>query len=428
MRVHLNYGRGQRAVDLPDELDVTVIAKKTMPLLADPARAMEKALAEPAGCPPLAAEAAHARRACILICDFTRPVPNGVILPPLIRTLLGAGLAAEQITVLVATGLHRPNGGEELAALVGDPWVLETVDVANHFAREDADHVLVGTTGRGTVVRLDRRFLEADLRIATGLVEPHFMAGWSGGRKVIAPGVAHAETITTFHSARFMEHPNCTNCVLEGNPLHEEQLEIMAMIGGARAVNSVIDDERRVAFINYGEVVASHEEAVRFAEQYATVSVGERFNTVLTSSAGYPLDATYYQTVKGMVGPLQILAPGGDLIVASACSEGLGSAHFADAQRRLVENGPEHFLAEISGKTHAAIDEWQTEMQLRPMRAGTVHLYTEGLAPEDRALTGVNMTESLVGAVADSAARHGDRRVAVIPEGPYVVPVHRPAA
>ena len=233
-------------------------------------------------------------------------------------------MAPERITVLVATGLHRPNEGEELAVLVGDPWVLETVNVANHFAREDADHVLVGTTERATVVRLDRRFVEADLRIATGLVEPHFMAGWSGGRKVIAPGVAHAETITTFHSARFMEHPNCTNCVLEGNPLHEEQLAIMAMIGGARAVNSVIDDERRIAFLNYGEVVASHAAAVAFAEQFCTVPVAERFSTVLTSSAGYPLDATYYQTVKGMVGPLEILAPGGDLIVASACSEGLG--------------------------------------------------------------------------------------------------------
>ncbi|MCY4408808.1 MAG: lactate racemase domain-containing protein, partial [Rhodospirillaceae bacterium] len=215
MRVHLNYGRGQRAVELPDGLDVRVIAKQAMPLLADPATAMDQALAEPVGCAPLAAEAAHATRACILICDFTRPVPNGLILPPLIRTLLDAGMAPEQITVLVATGLHRPNEGEELAALVGDPWLLETVDVANHFARENADHVLIGTTGRGTVVRLDRRFIEADLRIATGLVEPHFMAGWSGGRKVIAPGVAHAETITTFHSARFMEHPNCTNCVLE---------------------------------------------------------------------------------------------------------------------------------------------------------------------------------------------------------------------
>ncbi len=428
MRVHLNYGRGMRAVDLPESLDLTLIEKQAMPLLAQPALAMEDALARPVGCPPLAEEAAEARRVCILICDFTRPVPNGTILPPLVRTLLAAGVEPAQITVLVATGLHRPNEGEELASLVGDPWVLETVEVANHFARNDEDHVLLGTTRRGTVVRLDRRFVDADLRIATGLVEPHFMAGWSGGRKVIAPGVAHAETITTFHSARFMEHPNCTNCVLEGNPLHEEQLEIMAMLGGARAVNSVIDDERRIAFLNYGEVVASHEAAVRFAARYATVPVAERFSTVLTSAAGYPLDATYYQTVKGMVGPLEILEPGGDLIVASACSEGLGSVHYADAQRRLVENGPERFLDEISGKIHAAVDEWQTEMQLRPMRAGTVYLFTEGLAPEERALTGVRMTESLAGAVADSVARHRDNRIAVIPEGPYLVPVHRPTA
>ena len=136
MRVHLNYGRGQRAVDLPDTLDVAVIAKQAMPQLADPAAATDQALAEPVGCAPLAVEAARAESACILICDFTRPVPNGVILPPLIRTLLGAGMAPERITVLVATGLHRPNEGEELAALVGDPWVLETVEVANHFARE----------------------------------------------------------------------------------------------------------------------------------------------------------------------------------------------------------------------------------------------------------------------------------------------------
>ena len=428
MRVHLNYGRGRRAVDLPAGLEVTVIGKKAMPVLADPGRAMREALAAPVGCAPLAAEAAAARRACILVCDVTRPVPNGTILPPLLRTLLDAGLAPEAVTVVIATGLHRPGGPAELAEVVGDSWVLETVGAENHAARADEDHVFVGHTRRGTVVRLDRRFVEADLRIATGLVEPHFMAGWSGGRKVIAPGIAHAETITTFHSARFMEHPHCANCVLEGNPLHEEQIEIVAMIGGARAVNSVIDDERRVSFLNYGEVVASHAEAVRFSEAFATVPVAARFATVLTSAAGYPLDRTYYQTVKGMVAPLDILAPGGDLIVASECSEGMGSAHFVEAQRRLAALGPGRFLAEIGGKRHAAIDEWQTEMQLKAMRVGRVHLFTEGLAAEERALTGVRPAASPADAVAESVARHGDRRIAVIPEGPYVVPVHRAAA
>src|SRR6202023_1658492 len=143
----------------------------------------------------------------------------------------------------VATGLHRPNEGEELKRLVGDPWVLDTVRVVNHFARSDVDHVDLGRTRtRGTPAKVDRRFIEADLRIATGLVEPHFMAGYSGGRKVIAPGLAHAETITTFHSARFMADPNAVNCNFESNPLHEEQLEIVRMLGGALALNTVVDE------------------------------------------------------------------------------------------------------------------------------------------------------------------------------------------
>ncbi len=427
MRVELNYGTGKLPVELADSWRVSVIAKRPMPLLADPAAALEAALAAPHQAPPLRQAARGATSACILICDITRPVPNGLILPPLVRALLDAGLAAERIKVLVATGLHRPNEGPELAEVVGDPWVLDTVEVANHFARDDAAHVDVGTTSRGTVVRLDRRFTDADIRIATGLVEPHFMAGYSGGRKVIAPGIAHRDTITTFHSARFMEDPCAANCVLDGNPLHQDQLEIMAMIGGALALNTVIDEQRRLAFVNFGEVVESHLRAVEFTRAYAEVAVPERFQTVVTSAAGYPLDKTYYQTVKGMVGPLDILSPGGDLIVASACSEGIGSADYVAAQRRLLARGPEGFFADIKDKSHADIDEWQTEMQLKPMRQGTVYLYSDGLTGSDRDLTGVRMVDALDEVIAASVARGGDNRVAVVPEGPYVVPRYQPA-
>jgi nickel-dependent lactate racemase len=424
MTIELLYGRGTVPLSPPPGCVPTVIAKRAVPALAEPRAAVERALAAPIGAPPLALLARGKRSACILICDITRPVPNGLFLGPLIRTLLDAGVPRGGITVLVATGLHRPNEGAELAELVGDPWVLDTVTVANHDARADEDHVLIGRTpGRGTVVRLDRRLVEAELRIATGLVEPHFMAGWSGGRKVIAPGVAHAETITTFHNAAFMAHPRAANCVLEGNPLHEEQLAIVTMLGGALALNTVIDERRRPAFVNFGEVVASHLEAVAFAERYARVPVGRRFRTVVTSAAGHPLDKTYYQTVKGMVGPLEILEPGGDLIVVSACSEGMGSKHYVEAQRRLVELGPEGFAASIAGKPHADIDEWQTQMQLRPMRVGRVRLYTDGLEEHDVALTGVDRVTDLAAAVADSMRRHADPRVAFVPEGPYVVPV-----
>jgi nickel-dependent lactate racemase len=428
-RIELSYGRGRLGVALPDRIDLRVIRKRPMPVLPDPEAAVRAALAGPTGAPPLAELAKGKNSACILICDITRPVPNGLFLPPLVEQLLGAGLAAERITILVATGLHRPNEGEELAEIVGSRRVLETVEVANHLARDDAAHVDLGTTRlHGVPVRLDRRLVEADLKIATGLVEPHFMAGYSGGRKVIAPGIAHKDTITTFHSARFMEHPRATSCVLDGNPLHESQLEIVEMLGGALALNTVIDEERRLAFVNFGEVVASHLAAVRFMSEYAEVPVAERFNTVVTSAAGYPLDKTYYQTVKGMVAPMAIMAPGADLIIASACSEGMGSREFVAAQRRLVEGGPERFLEEISKKRFADIDEWQTEMQLKPMRIGSIRLFSEGLADPDRALTGVEMIPSVAAAVEASIARSGDPRVAVIPEGPYVVPVYRPAA
>ncbi len=429
MRIELSYGKSGLPVELADDLAVTVIRKPPMPLLPDPEAAIRAALAAPVGVPALAALAAGKQSACILICDITRPVPNHLFLRPLIETLLAAGMPAGGITVLVATGLHRPNEGAELAALVGDPWVLQTVRVENHFARNDADHVDLGRTRtRGTPVKLDRRFVTAELKIATGLVEPHFMAGWSGGRKVIAPGIAHKDTITTFHSARFMEDPAAANCNLARNPLHEEQLEIVAMLGGALALNTVIDEARRLSFVNFGEIVASHLAAVEHIRRFAEVPVPERFRTVVTSAAGYPLDQTYYQTVKGMVAPLDILAPGGDLIIASACSEGMGSDEFRAAQQRLVAGGPEQFLAEISAKRFAEIDEWQTEMQLKPMRVGSIQLVTDGLDADERALTGVNLAPSLPAAIAASLARSGERRLAVIPEGPYVVPVYRPAA
>ncbi len=420
--VQLLYGRTPVKVTLPDEARPTIIEKPEMPVAADPAAAVADALERPVGGESLAALARGCRSACILVCDITRPVPNRLFLRPLVERLVAAGIARERIVVLVATGLHRPNEGGELAELIGDPWVLDHVEVVNHRAREDAEHVPLGTTPGGTVVRLDRRLVEADLRIATGLVEPHFMAGYSGGRNVIAPGVAHAETITTFHNHRFMSNPRAANCVLEGNPPHQEQLEIVRMLGGALALNTVIDDRRRLSFVNFGEIVESHLEAVDFVRRYAEVRVPRRFHTVLTSAAGYPLDKTYYQTVKGMVGPMEILEDGGDLIIASECSEGIGSPEFAESQRRYLERGMEGFLDDISRKSHASIDEWQTQMQTKPQRRARVTLYSTGLDAEGRALTGVELTDSLEACVARSIERHHDPAVAVVPEGPYVIP------
>src|SRR5512140_3206056 len=340
--VSILYGRSGLDVALPPQVRPTIIGKRPLTKLADPAGEVRAALAKPVGALPYAELARGRRSACILVCDITRPVPNHLFLRPLIEGLLAAGVAKDRITVLVATGLHRPNEGDELAEVIGDPWVLENVRVENHFARDDAAHVDLGfTPERRTPVKLDRRFVEADLRIATGLVEPHFMAGYSGGRKVIAPGVAHADTIRTFHSARFMEDPAAIQCNLADNPLHDEQLAIVRMLGEVYAVNTVIDEDRDLVHVNFGEIIESHLAAVAFVAESVRIAVGRRFSTVVTSAAGHPLDKTYYQTVKGMVTPLDILEPGGTLIVASACSEGFGSHELRAAQQRPVALGPD---------------------------------------------------------------------------------------
>jgi lactate racemase len=423
--VEIAYGRSHLSVRLPVGADVTVIRKRKLAKLPDQPGAVHAALAAPIGAPPLGELARGRKSACILICDITRPVPNRLFLRPLIEEMRGAGIPLDRIAILVATGLHRPNHGAELAELVGDAWVMANVRVENHDARDDAAHVDLGiTAGRAVPIKLDRRFIDADLGIATGLVEPHFMAGYSGGRKVVAPGIAHQDTIRTFHSARFMEDPLAIQCNLDGNPLHEEQLEIVRRIGEIYALNTVIDEDRDLVHVNFGEIIESHLEAAEVAARSCEVVVPRKFPTVLTSAAGYPLDKTYYQTVKGMVTPIDILAPGGTLIIAAECSEGMGSAEFRAAQERLIRLGPEAFLGQLLGKRFADIDEWQTEMQLKPMRVGRIELFTTGLDAEARRLTGVEMIGSLEEAVAASIARSGDPAVAVIPEGPYVVPLH----
>lgn len=423
-KVELAYGKSTISIDLPANANATIISKPPFPQSEGADQIIENAFENPIDSPDLAGLAKNATSVCILICDITRPVPNGTFLKPMIDRLLGAGIELDNITILVATGLHRPNEGEELKELLGDDWVYDNVRVLNNFATRDEDHVDLGhTSTRNTPVKLNKHLVNADLKIATGLVEPHFMAGYSGGRKVIAPGVAHHETIRTFHSARFMENPAAVECRLDNNPLHEEQLEIVRMLGDAYALNTVLDEHRNLVFASFGEVIASHLAAVDFTRAYTEIPVGRKFHTILTSSAGYPLDQTYYQTVKGMVTPLDILEPGGTIIMVSECAEGFGSPHFRVAQKRLIELGKDAFLEELQQKQLASIDEWQTQKQLKPMRRGNILLYSDHLSAEDHKDTGVTRITDVTQAIANALEQNGSNDIAVIPEGPYVVPL-----
>ena len=425
MQIEMRYGKKGLILDLPSDMDVTVIRKSRMPVLDDARGKVRLALERPEGSGSLEDEAKGRGDACILVCDITRPVPNALLLPPLIRTLMDAGLRADRITILVATGLHRPNEGAEMRDLIGDEWVLNTVRVFNHFARSDDDHVHLGRTPGGIPVKLDRRFVEADLRIVTGLVEPHFMAGYSGGRKVIIPGVAHQDTIRALHSAGLLIRGGVANCVLEGNPLHEEQIHAARMVGRCLAVNTVMDEERRLSFVNFGAIEESHNAAVAFARPFFEVPLARRFGTVITSAAGYPLDQNYYQTVKGMVGVIDMVEPDSDIFVASECACGLGTPEYAEAQGRLVRLGVEEFLSDAVGREYALIDEWESVMQTKAMRTARIHLFSECLSREEKELTGVRTVNMLAHAVADCVKGKRDKRVAVVPEGPYVVPMCR---
>ncbi len=430
MQITLNFGTTGLPVNLPDSWNITIAGKKAMPVLADPAAAVQQALDAPAplpdasgSCPPLRELARGKQSVCILICDVTRPVPNSTLLQPILHTLAEAGVPEEAVTILVATGLHRPNEGEELVALVGSRDIVERYHVVNHFAGRDEDHVFLPPTSTGTPVGLDKRFVQADLRIVTGLVEPHFMAGYSGGRKVIAPGICHESTIRTFHNARIMGDPRAANLNLKGNPLHAEQMEIVSRLAPVYAVNTVIDDERRLSFINFGEIASSHEQAVAHAAPYFRYDLPRRFTTVITCAAGAPLDLNFYQTVKGLVGAKEALKTGGRIFIASECREGLGSQEFQDCQKRLVANGWKAFLEDIGTRNRANADEWETQKLTEILAVGAATLYAPLLSAEERALTGIDYTDHFEDSIRNWVEQTGDADVLVIPEGPYVIPV-----
>lgn len=423
--VSIRYGKGELHIRLPKGCEPTIIRKPDMPVLQDPLLGIRESLLHPVNAPSILELARDARRACIVVCDITRPVPNGPILKVLIEQLRDGGLPLDRITILIATGLHRPNLGNEMREVIGDDWVFNNVRVENHFARDREWMVDLGQTPTdGIPIVLNRHLVDADLRIAIGLVEPHFMAGYSGGRKVIAPGVAGEETIRTFHNHRFMADPLACNGNLINNPLHRGQLEILKVLGKSFAINTVIDEARRMSFVNFGDCETSHLDSVAFVKRYAEVPLDRQFHTLVTSAAGYPLDKTYYQTVKGMVAPIQILADGGQMIIASACEEGLGSHEYRESQARLLALGRQGFLDRIQAMPLADIDGWQTHMLLRTLAVGHVSLFSQGLKGNERQLTGVQMVESIEDAIAASVSESGEKAIAIIPEGPYVIPTY----
>jgi nickel-dependent lactate racemase len=421
MRITLDYGRTGLEVELPDERVAGPLAIRPAAPLADPETGIAQALQHPIGSPPLAKLARGRRNACILVCDITRPVPNRLILPPLLRTLEEQGIARRDILLLIATGLHRPNEGAELVEMLG-PDIAANYRIENHHGKILAEHDYLGETPNGVPIYLDSRYVRADLKITTGLIEPHLMAGYSGGRKVICPGIAALETVKVWHGPRFLEHPKADCGILEGNPVHEENTRIAKQAGCDFIVNVCLDGRRRVTWVGAGDMIAAWEEGVRFIEKVVKVSVPEPFDIVVTSCAGYPLDTTWYQAVKGLTGALPIVKQGGTIILAASLTEGLGSPEF----QHLIADNPDlkKFKQRILGKDYFVMDQWQLEELAKVVERCRVKVVSHGLSPETLRRCAVEPAPTVEQAVADCLAQYGPHaRIAVIPKGPYVLPV-----
>ena len=419
MRVRLEYGRTGLQVELPDERVVRTLVYKNAAPIAEPAAALEQVLAKPVGTPPLAELAQGRKNACIAICDITRPVPNELMLRPVLRTLEQAGIAREKILILIATGLHRPNEGDELVEIVGR-HIAENYRIENHHGQALDEHTYLGESPRGVPMWIDSRYVEADLKITTGLIEPHLMAGFSGGRKLVCPGLAALETIKVWHGPQFLEHPNADCGILDGNPVHEENTWIARRAGCDFIVNVVIDSERRPLKFVAGDMEAAFHQGVEFVRGVVVDSVAEPVDIVVTSCAGYPLDTTFYQAVKGLTGALPVVKQGGTIIMAASLSEGIGSPQF---QQLFHDNANlDVFVERILGKDYFVMDQWQLEELAKVRRKARVKLVSDGLPAATIDSLFVESAPSVEQAVADSLAEYGPTaKIAVIPKGPYVL-------
>jgi nickel-dependent lactate racemase len=418
MQIKLAFGKEGLAVDLPEGFQYRVLEARSAKAMPDWEAELERALDRPIGTAPLA-ELAHGKRsAAISVCDITRPAPNRKTLPPILRRLEAAGIARDAITILIATGLHRPATDAEIREICGEE-TASAYRVVNHDARVLSSHRHLGATSTGTPVYIDERFIAADLHITLGFIEPHLMLGYSGGRKLIAPGLAAQETIKVLHSPRFMRDARAVEGSIEDNPLHRELLEIARMARHDFLLDVALARDRGIAAVFAGCAEQAHRAGVEFVSQVMLETLDEPVDAVITTSAGYPLDLTYYQSIKGVTAASHIVKPGGSILLVGECREGAGAPEF---QRMILEGiSDTEFLARIQGAP-VTVDQWQLEKLAIVTTRQNLLWYVPGLPSKfQEKIWGRSFPsiESALTALESSLPRGAT--VAVIPEGPYVL-------
>jgi nickel-dependent lactate racemase len=426
MDVELQYGtEGLVVHGLPDGR-TTVVEPSHLPAAPDEHAEVVRAIRELLSGPPLRELLSPGKSVAISVCDGTRPQPREVVVPALLEELDGV-IRLEDVVILVATGTHRGNTEAELREMLGDE-VVATVRVVNHDAREPSALTWVGKLGADVPVWLNAEWLAADLRITTGFVEPHFFAGFSGGPKMVAPGLAGLDTTPTLHDARRIGHPNARWGVTEGNPVHDDVRAIAAATGVDFALDVVLDGRKRVARAFAGELFAMHREATAVARRAAMRKLPGRFDVVLTTNSGYPLDQNLYQAVKGMSAAAQVVRPGGTIVCAAECRDGFPD--HGDYRAQLTSGtSSAALLEEIEARSETLPDQWEIQIQAKVQSLARVVMHTSYLSDDDLAAAHLEQTSDVLATVTNALDTAGPgAALCVLPWGPMTIPyVAQPA-
>ena len=416
-QVHLAFGRTGLPVTLPPGPQYQILETRSAQPLTDLPTSLTDALDFPIAGAGLEELAKGKKSAAISVCDITRPAPNPTTLPPLLERLHRGGISRDNITILIATGLHRAATTDEIEKIAGSQ-IAKAYRIVNHDARDLRSHRFLGHTKQMTPTYIDERFVAADLHITLGFIEQHLMAGFSGGRKLVAPGLAAQETIKFLHSPKFMRAPKAVEGSLADNPLHAELVEIASLARHDFMLDVALTRMREIAGIFAGEPVAAHSEGVRFVTETLLEQLPDPVDAVITTAAGYPLDLTFYQTIKGVTAAQHIVKPGGKILVFGECGEGAGAREFTDKLGQLIDF--QSFLDQLD-RAPVEVDQWQLEKLALAGRKFEVLFYTPGVRREQCGSLAANMfdtPEHALDALVSGLPPHA--RVAVLPEGPYV--------
>jgi lactate racemase len=417
MKVKLDYGTSGLFAEFPDHS--TVIEPLYVPPVPDPASTLADALRSPIGKPPLRTLVKPGQKIGISVCDITRAQPRELMLQALFSEMPGIRLS--DVTIFIATGTHRRNSDQEIERMIGREFA-RGCRVICHDARDNASLVHVGDTSTGVRVLLNREWVASEFKITTGFVEPHFFAGFSGGPKMVAPGLAGLKTVMTLHNAARIGHPNATWGIIEGNPIHDDVREIARVTGVDFALDVTLNRDQQITAAFAGELFQEHAAACDLARQNAMRGVDQPFDIVVTTNSGYPLDQNLYQAVKGMSAAAKIVRNGGTIICAAECRDGIPS-HGAYGQILTSQPSPRALLEMITSPGYSRPDQWQVQIQAMIQLKANVMVKADRL--DDAQIRSAHFQPIHdVSAAVDDAVRAAatSASVCILPNGPQTIP------